>query len=415
MNCLQNTVASAEKCCPSPVGVRQIAIFVVFTASFFSGIFTRFADAQEAAEVAGASVTADSDATQAIRESVELLGAGDFASRERATEHLMSLGTDAIPRLRELEKDPDPEVRMRAADLVRQLADGDFQARVDDFLSGNEVQFEGWEFVQQRLGSAITIRELFIELLQAFPTLGKSLEGTSRDRVLALEGVLATIKQGMYIERRLPRVVDAVAMLLLVSDKDVPITPDFENMLFRVFRYTAGTEIRRDQRLSLAVSKLLGEWVARSLPDNRGEVIPFSLDWGLPEVLPVAISTLEEMRDPERAKNGGGYGMDTLAMAMRAIGRFGKPADAAILAKYLDDERVATDQGFVIGATDQPQLRDVAMASIATIHKMPLSELGFPVGIEHSTFVFSVEDLRFASKDKEARAKARAKVDALLQ
>ena len=49
------------------------------------------------------------------------LGSTDFLAREKASDHLRSLGPSVLPLLRKALKNPDAEVRKRAGDLVGEL------------------------------------------------------------------------------------------------------------------------------------------------------------------------------------------------------------------------------------------------------------------------------------------------------
>ncbi len=381
-----------------------------FGAAILSFGVMNFANAQDVAgpEIAPIPESSNSnkldDTTlESIRLSIDALGSAEFAERERAAERLMSIGLDAVPALRQLSTHDDLEVRSRAADLVRQLAEGDFQKRVEAFLSGKDVHFDGWEYFQSRLGSSAATRELFIELTKGYPQLVQALEGTSRDRALTQESTVQRIQTAMFVERRWPKPVDAVALLLPVADPDVPISPAFENTLIGLLRREAGTLIRRDQNLHEPFKLLLGKWVERSSTHIRGEIIWFSLDWGIPEVYPLALGTLNENPRP-----------DVLVLAMQAIARYGNKEDAKQVAKFLDDQRPVADLGQVIGGAPPPRVGDAAMATIAMIYDLPLSELGWPGVIEHPTFSFIADDLAFPADSPESREKARAMIDELL-
>jgi hypothetical protein len=52
---------------------------------------------------------------------VSQLGAGDFQTREKATDQLRKLGPEVLPALRSAMNSPDAEIRKRATDLVGEL------------------------------------------------------------------------------------------------------------------------------------------------------------------------------------------------------------------------------------------------------------------------------------------------------
>lgn len=334
---------------------------------------------------------------------IEMLGSSEFSARERAAEELMTLGIKAVPALRELASHHDPEVRLRAADLVQQLTDGDFQIRVEAFLSGQDVHFDGWEYTQARLGMSPAIRELFVEMTKRYPVLVESLEATSRERAIALEEVVQKSQTASFIERRTPDPVDVIAMLLAGSDQGVPVTSSFERMVIIFLRQEAGTKIRRDQQLAAPVTALIGDWVERSTAKNRGEVIWLTMDWSIPEGRELSLRTLKESNEPQ-----------LLTLSMQAISHFGSVEDVKSVAKFLDDLRPVDENEFAIGDQPQALLSDVAMAAIAILHKLPLGELGWE-GVEpHPVFSFSQREIGFPPSQPELRAKAREKINALL-
>ncbi len=340
---------------------------------------------------------------ESVSSAMEMLGSSEFSARERAAEELMTLGIKAVPSLRELASHQDPEVRLRAADLVQQLTEGDFQRRVDAFLSGQDVHFDGWEYFQARLGMAPAIRELFVELTKRYPTLVESFEGTSRDRAAALEDVVQKTQTALFIERRTPDPVDVIALLLPASDKDVPITSSFEKMVIIFLRREAGTKIRLDQQLAAPVTALIGDWIERSSVNNRGEVIWLTMDWSIPEGRRLSLRTLNESNDTE-----------LLALSMQAISRLGSLEDVNSIAKFLDDVRPVEENEFAIGEQPQALVSDVAMAAIAILHKVPLAELGWEAVEPHPVFSFSHREIGFPPNQPELRAKAREKIDSLL-
>ncbi len=351
----------------------------------------------------GASSRSDESTAGRIQLAIDELGSSEFAERERAAEVLMTIGLTAVPSLRQLSTHQDPEVRLRAADLIQQLTEGDFQKRVKAFLAGKDVEFDGWEYFQSKLGSSPVVRELFIEFSKGYPDVAKALDGTARERAVAQEATVRRIQTGMFIERRWPEPVDAIALLLPAADADVPVAPQFENLLIGILRRDVGTKIRREQQLRAPVTALIGEWVKRSSSYNRGEVLWFSMDWGVPEGFTLARQTLGEQ-----------HGTDILSIAMQTIARFGNKDDAKNIAQFLDDTRPASEVGMAIGAQSQTLLGDVAMATIALLYDVPLAEIGWSEVSEHPTFAFSVEELGFPANSPELRVKVRAKIDALM-
>ena len=100
---------------------------------------------------------------------------------------------------------------------------------------------------------------------------------------------------------------------------------------------------------------------------------------------------------------------------MQAIARFGGRENIEAVLTLLNDDRIVVEQGFVRGQEAQTTVGDVAMATIARLCNVELSEVGFPKNAEHPTFSFDINQLGFAKQDDGARQAARAKIDALLK
>ncbi|MCI0704359.1 MAG: hypothetical protein L0241_25145 [Planctomycetia bacterium] len=84
------------------------------------------------------------------KELVQQLGSEEFAERENAQQELAEMGRLARPALLEgVNTDPDPEVRLRCAQLLPNATALDIKARLDTFLADTEGKYEhdlpGWK------------------------------------------------------------------------------------------------------------------------------------------------------------------------------------------------------------------------------------------------------------------------------
>jgi hypothetical protein len=80
----------------------------------------------------------------------------------------------------------------------------------------------------------------------------------------------------------------------------------------------------------------------------------------------------------------------------------------------LDDTRPSSERSYTPSDL-APQLGDVAMATIAVLHKVPLSEVGFRNASVHPTFAFILTEIGFPDGDQSQRKAARGKIDKLLE
>jgi hypothetical protein len=332
------------------------------------------------------------------------LGAQEFKLRERAASQLNELGIEIVEELQRLtELSTDPEVRMRANQVIQQLSDGDQASKIKAFLAGNEVDFPGWRVVQAILGDNSGIRELFLGLMQEHPSLVASLQGTTRDRVLALERTISTV-EGKARQLQPSNQADAFALLLPTIDPNLPIGNRFEPVALDVLRKEAATKIRNDAQLSVPFRNLLTQWIARGEHDNVDEVLLFSMQWDLNIGLVLAVRTLQQP-----------YPIETHATALQTVARFGGPNQIKYVTPMLDNQGIVVEQGFVQGQEVQTLLGDVAMATIARLSGVDLPELGWPRSADHPTFSFLTSDIGFPRDEPNARKTARQKIDDLIQ
>lgn len=341
---------------------------------------------------------------QQLQQWIEELGSNEFATRERAAGNLMTLGKAVIPELRQLLQDTsDPETRLRAEQIIKQLSEGDLQARIQEFLSGRDVAFTGWIVCQRFLGDSMPIRELFVEIMLAHPDLLESMEGTSRDRALALEKLLSKVQPRLNTIRDEPDRADVFAMLLVGLDPEVPLSILYEDLLLRLTQRRVTTDIRRNAHLSGPFLDLLNRWIVRSSITNREDVLLLGMDAELPSTLPLAILTLQEATQTE-----------TVATSLQAIAKFGDREDVEVVKPLLDDTRPIG----VPAISDDPsqsQVCDLAMITIAMLCDLPLKELGMPHIQLHEARGFMLSDYAYPSAPAESRKRARARIDQLLQ
>ena len=334
-----------------------------------------------------------------------MLGSADFATRERAASELAAVGDAVLPRLGQVAKEhADPEVRMRAGEIVKQLTRDDMKVRIEEFLAGKDVNFKGWTWMQAVMGDSPSVRELFVEMLASYPELLAAMEGTVRDRALELEKVVAAIEYKIFGKMEFPDRADALSLLLPTVDPRVPLEGGYEDVLIAVLQKPAVSKLHRDPRLSMPFQRLLGRWLPRSSLRNREELLFYGLSWKIPQTHALALRTLQDSLQTE-----------ALVYAFQAIALYGDKSDAASLAPFIDDARPAAELGFANGDRQQTQLGDVAMAAIARLHDIPLKNLGFARESVDDRFAFVPDDLGFPVDDDQARDEAKKKVKQLLK
>ncbi len=342
---------------------------------------------------------------------MEWLGSKNFSRRERAAEELIELGEPVVPLLRQFAKQTsNAEVKLRAESLINQLNNGDLQSRIEAFLKGEKVDFQGWNEFRLVFGDSLRARDLFIELLRNYPTLVESFDGTDRNRAQAMEKVAQTLATKRSDFRKRLTIADAVAMLIPIASENVPLDPGYERQMLMLLRLAPASSAPNDPVIGPSFTRLLNVWVQRSTLENRESVLYYAIQANLTAAYPLAIQTLGETREPK-----------TLATAMQVIARHKRVADQALVEPFLNDNRQLVVFLHARGKQSQVRVCDVAMATIAKLHNVPLDDIGFPRSAENSKFGFIYEDLVFNEAGKsptpidQQRSNAMAKVKRLIK
>ncbi len=336
---------------------------------------------------------------------IEQLGSSEFAKRERAAGHLMEMGPAALPALKDAAaKSTDAETRLRAEQIVKQLTEGDLQTRISAFLAGKRNDFVGWKAVEAQLGDSIAVRELFVEMMQAHPSLVKSLAGTTPERTVALDDVMGKVTSKFRFAGSDPDRADVFALLLVSTDPNVMLNILYENLLLNLARRQVVSMIRRDNQLSGPFDALFNQWMMRTSLTMRDEVLFQGMMWDMSNTLPLALRTLEETTQTE-----------VIATCMQVISKFGDENQTEVLSRFLSDDRIVSNRGFGQEAA-RPQVRDFAMLTLALLYELPLTELGMGHIRTHPSTGFERNDVAYTSNNPEnERAAALERIKKLLK
>ena len=315
---------------------------------------------------------------------------GEFAVRERAAENLLGLGEAVVPLMRErLNQISHPEAKMRLGNLVSQLNQGNLDQRLEAFARGEDVGFEGWRIFRIMFGPSGASRDLFIELKVHYPTLVDAFDGTPRDLAMAMDDVAKAIS---VKRKRLPApltVADAVALLLPVGDDRVPLGEGYEDEMIRVLQVAPASQAHKDPLLGRAYVNLLNAWIRRSTLGNRARVLNFAIQGKFLGGYTLAKKTLSEAKNPQ-----------TIAMALQLISVMGRKADARLFVALLDDETKLTSILSSEAKLEHVVMADAAIAAIAKLYGMSLTDLGHPRSSEHANYGFVYEQLTYRQFDR---------------
>jgi hypothetical protein len=332
------------------------------------------------------------------KELILKLGAATFAEREQAVAEVLKVGMPMVPYLKKaIDEETDAELVLRAQTTHSQLTTGNFESRVARFLSGRDdgTSFDGWQVFDAVFEDTLATRDLFIQLVRVHPDVLKSLDGTTRDRIVAIDQTAQRI-QTNKLQLIAPTFNDCVALLLPMVDPGVTISMGYEVSLIQTLQMQMGS-LQRATALWPPIQGLVDQWISRSRIEHRNVVLWNTMNWDLPSGLRLAIRTLYESTD-----------VGTLQTAMQVISRFGTKDDAKELAKFIDDERLADVQVPVGDGNNAVlvKLGDSALAAIAVLYKVPLKDIGMKFGQTHAKIGFVVDNAGYLPSQAAERQQA---------
>ncbi|MEM9588520.1 MAG: hypothetical protein AAGA03_14645 [Planctomycetota bacterium] len=343
-----------------------------------------------------------------VSELVEQLAAPSFANRERASTELMSLGLVALRQLGKAStSDQDPEVRLRASEIAKQIRETQIESREQEFLTGKSVDFPGWRTTSSILGDSRTVRELFLEMYQAHPEAIGSLDGDAGSRRVQTDMLALRIADIQRTRMLMPRRADLFAILLLAADDQVGHSRIAEGGILSLLNLETTSAVLTDRQLALPLRRLLQVYLPTTDPSNHFDVMVFSIQHGLQGGLGVARAALRESDD-----------IPTSIKALECVCQFGSKEDVETVAIRLTDHRPLTDPLAITTDDDQPEwansrkllVSDVARVAIAQLHGVPATELGFKSDVSNSKFGMITDRLDFAIEPEDARKQAKARI-----
>ena len=98
---------------------------------------------------------------------VELLGAEEYPTREAAEAEILQRGEEVLPFVQAACTSPDPEIRLRAANVYQQLSNQLRNEQLNRFLKQDtSVKLPGWKRFEQQNGNNEATRKLYVAMLQ---------------------------------------------------------------------------------------------------------------------------------------------------------------------------------------------------------------------------------------------------------
>ncbi|HEY1187048.1 MAG TPA: HEAT repeat domain-containing protein, partial [Gemmata sp.] len=358
---------------------------------------------------------------------VEQLGSADFAAREAAQRELRAIGSKAEPALRAGLRSTDPEVRARAAEVLKQVRDDARRA----FISGKaEPTSPAWKRFKELVGNTEASRKLFVEMM-ADERRAATIEKAEADPDKAAEVYAAEVERvagaglksfNQFVGRAAPVPgqgrMDPIAV---ASRKDVPLGDAVAVLFLGTRPLPAGAKDPSASwalRASFAdgtvgplkepIRKLFAAWIEhRRDPVTVRDALETALFAGISEVLPTARRLAADAKLAAPAKG----------FALVALGNYGTAADLPLLAPYLADNRPYSGYPNLEQKKYELQVRDAAAAMSLLLRGQDYEKYGF-VRVDWQVWWLPtnpppIKDIHWFETDK-ARSTAHEKAKALL-
>lgn len=302
-------------------------------------------------------------AEQRVASIIDRLSGPSFQDRLNAEDEALQNGDTVLPALQQVQDSQDPELRLRARQLIQRIEQDGLQQSLRAFLAPNSTsELPGWSLVGEIVGDTPENRKYYADLLQAEPQLTQALRRQDR-----LAGELARRQQefgnamfGGLSSPQSPMRSAALMILLLHPDLNAPDQVRGEASRLVLYGIATGGSTVGDR----FVESLAVQWVVMPRPGTAHQ--RFELGWRLnrPEVVVPALELIRQRPIPNQAS---GY------FAMLA--RYGGPEEIDALESLLDDvseqwshERDDTKM--------QTQVRDLALAALIELTQQKAEEYG---------------------------------------
>lgn len=311
---------------------------------------------------------------QQIAGLIAQLGADDFADREEAADKLVALGLIAYRQVEESVKSPDPEVRYRAARILSELLDADFERRLQVFVSGEDkverFPVPGWDQFKKRFGDTKEWREFFVELQKGDREMFQAVEAGPKATQELLGRRLDNFQMEQRFGRQQTMPLTTVASMLFAGTADgVDLAQNalhanlLNNLAYQQsIRDALSQGPRKDQ-----VRAVLGAWIKTGGEKSGHQAIMLAMQYDLKEGLVPAEKILADdtARQPYMSQ-----------FALLAVAKFGDASHIPVVEKLLEDKGICNRMQ-VNNVMKDTQVRDVALLTLAHLTKQDKKELGF--------------------------------------
>jgi hypothetical protein len=346
-----------------------------------------------------ASDVAQAPSPEQVQLMIDGLGHDSFIRREQAMQELIAAGIAVEKEVTAAVSDGDPEVRYRAAKVLREIEKSQIAERRLRFIEGDTAAMKmnaaSWQRLAEVLGNTRESRELFVQMQTDGGALLDQLEA---DPARCAGEIAALYQKDMFARRGggaegiKPGLV--LAMVFAAGEADVTLdaasTSRAVSLLYRFQgKFAEDNEPFRT---------LLGRWMDKKGTDinSQFQFLRLAQQFKLPQGLALARTLVASA--PHAAYK---------AQAVMTVAQLGGAEDIPSIEKMIGDNTSLGAMGVKDGQRKECKLGDVALAMCIVLSEQKVKDFGFEDAPEgkplHASYI------QYSFTKEEARAAARAK------
>lgn len=346
---------------------------------------------------------------------INQLGDDEYQVREAAEDRILQRGADILPLLNDARRSPDPEIRLRAMALYKQLS---ARVRKDNFSRfadmAKDVDLPGWKSFQERHGDTKETRKLFVSMLKDEWDMIGALETQPQMMDYLLFQRANKIREDLYGPNHIQiSEGTAAAMLHATSFEDVRITdPTMDQLKFLLAAPQITSSLQDPERAGPLLS-VFDQWLESNLKSGRFSqemrfvVLTTCLREGINSGKVVAKQMLDERASPIYQNGFGQFGAinstQQMMYAMLAIAKLGGKEDIEYLSKYFDND-TEVSLPTVQGDQFTTQMKDVALVAVLHLSGENPKDYGYPRISTDPNFLYNIRSIGFTTPEQRQQA-----------
>jgi len=338
---------------------------------------------------------------------VRQLGERSYRVRDRAVRELLAMGLAARKAVEEGTKAKDPEVRKRCLDLLPEILQAEFRAKLKAFRADKDGKKQhdlpGWKLYREIVGNDREARAFFADMCWQNAALMEMLEkeparaaAAVADRCEQLQTLLRTPQSG-----RVPtlRPVDLAPLFLVLSQPAATRGNNpFQSMTYQITSlfYQPGIRELLTAKGRTPFKKLVLAWMSRQPEDHTlGHILDTASNLNMPEVVEVAEKIV-------RNKKAGPQGH---AHALVILGKVDGKKYIELFESFLEDKGNVSSFGIGNNLRGSTEVRDVALAMLVHVTGQKHRDYDFTFSRETGySLLFNAPFLGFTTPEERTAA-----------